>query len=123
MQSSDNLSDELSEFLNYYIKSLSDKEDNSESILVNLEPVVEKPTNDIVNLCKALPSCDVVCQETSRPSLAEIVIPKSPSESIKNTSSTLSLGGQQNKGKATGCTEAGLTGGGTRSNCLSQAFA
>jgi hypothetical protein len=123
MQSSGNLSDELFEFLNYYIKSLSDKEDNSESILVNLESVVEKLTNDIVNPCKALPSCDVVGQETSRPSLAEIVIPKSPSKSIKNTSSTLSLKGQQNKGKATGCTEAGLTGGATRSNCLSQAFA
>jgi hypothetical protein len=58
-----------------------------------------------------LPSCDVVGQETSRPSLAEILIPKSPSKSIKNTSSALSLGGQQNKGEATGCTEAGLTGG------------
>jgi hypothetical protein len=34
MQSLGNLSNELSEFVNYYIKSLIDKEDSSESILV-----------------------------------------------------------------------------------------
>jgi hypothetical protein len=97
MQSSGNLSDELSEFVNYYIKSLSDKEDSSESILVNLESVVEKPTNDIVNSCKALPSCDVVGQETSRPSLAEIVDLKSPNKSIEATNSTSTLGGGATK--------------------------
>jgi hypothetical protein len=36
MQSLGNLFEELSEFVNYYIKSLIDKEDSSESILVNL---------------------------------------------------------------------------------------
>jgi hypothetical protein len=54
-----------------------DKRDSSESILVNLELVVENLTNDIINSCKALPSCDVVGQESSRTSLAEIVDPKS----------------------------------------------
>jgi hypothetical protein len=60
-----------------------DKEDSSESILVNLELVVEKVTNDIINSCKALPSCDVVGQESSRTSLAEIVDPKYSSKSIE----------------------------------------
>jgi hypothetical protein len=110
MQSLGNLSDELSKFVNYYIKSLSDKEDSSESILVNLESVVEKPTNDIVNSCKALPSCDVVGQETSRRSLAEIVDLKSPNKSIEATNSTSTLGGQQNKGIGAGCAVTGLTG-------------
>jgi hypothetical protein len=60
-----------------------DKEDSSESILVNLELVVEKLTNDIINSCKALPSCDVVGQESSRTSLAKIVDPKSSKKSIE----------------------------------------
>jgi hypothetical protein len=122
MQSSGNLSDALSVFVNFRLKVFIDKEDSSDSIPVNLESVI-KPTNDIINPCKVLPNCDVVGQETTRLSLAEIVDPKSPSKRIKNTSSALSLGGQQNKGEATGCTEAGLTGGATRSNRLSQAFA
>jgi hypothetical protein len=71
MQSLENLSDELSEFVNYYIKSLSDKEDSLESILVNTESVVEKLTNDIISPCKTLPNCDVVGQETSQPSIAD----------------------------------------------------
>jgi hypothetical protein len=62
-------------------------------------------------LATKMPNCDVVGQETSQSSLAEIVDIKPPSKSIKNTSSALSLGGQKNKGEATGCTEAGLTGG------------
>jgi hypothetical protein len=57
MQSSGNLSDKLSEFVNYYLKSLIHKEDTSKSILVNLESVVENPTNDIINTCKA---CQIV---------------------------------------------------------------
>jgi hypothetical protein len=57
--------------VNHYLKCL---------IVVNLESVVEKPTNVIINPCKALPNCDVVGQETSRPSLAEIVEPKSQQE-------------------------------------------
>jgi hypothetical protein len=88
MQSSGNLSDELSEFVNYYIKSLIDKEDSLESIIVNLGWVVEKPTNDIINPCKTLPNCDVIGQETSRPCLAETVDLKSPKKSIEATSST-----------------------------------
>jgi hypothetical protein len=38
---------------------------------------------------------DVVSQETSRPSLNEIVDPKSPSKNIANTSSALTLGGKK----------------------------
>jgi hypothetical protein len=79
MQSCGNLSDELSEFVNYYIQSLSDKEYSSESILVNTESVVENLTNDIINPCKTLPACDVVGQETSRSSIVQIVDLKSPS--------------------------------------------
>jgi hypothetical protein len=94
MQSSGNLSNELSEFVNYYIKSLIDKEDSSESILVNLGSVIEKPTNDIINPCKTLPNFVVVGQETSRLSLAEIVDLKSPNKSIEATSSTSTLGGE-----------------------------
>jgi hypothetical protein len=74
---SGNLSDDLSEFVNHYLKCLIDKWDSSESILINLESVVEKPTNDIINPCKALPNCDAVGQETSLPSLSEIVELKS----------------------------------------------
>jgi hypothetical protein len=123
MQSSGNLSDDLSEFVNHCLKSLIDKEDSSESILVNLELVVEKLSNDIINHCEALPNCDVVGQESSRQPLAEIVDPKSPSKRTKATSSSSTLGGQQNKGEAAGCTEAGLTRGATRCNRLSQTFA
>jgi hypothetical protein len=110
MQSSGNLFDELSEFVNYYIKSLIDKEDCSESILVNLGSVVKKPTNDIINPCKTLPNCDVVGQETSWPSLAEIVDLKYPNKSIEATSSTSTLWGQQNKGNGAGCAAISLTG-------------
>jgi hypothetical protein len=67
---------------------LSDKEDSSESILVNTESIVEKLTNDIINPCKTLPNCDVVGQETSRPSIIEIVDLKSPNKSIEATFST-----------------------------------
>jgi hypothetical protein len=110
MQSSGNLSDALSVFVNFRLKVLIDKVDSSDPILVNLESVI-KPIDDIINPCKTLPNCDVVGQETSRPSLAEIVDLKSLNKSIEATSSTSTLEGQQNKGEATGCTEAGLTGG------------
>jgi hypothetical protein len=60
MQSSGNLSNDLSDFASFYLRCLIDKADSSESILVNLESVVEKPTDEIINPCKALPSCDVV---------------------------------------------------------------
>jgi hypothetical protein len=110
IQYSGNLSDELSELVNYYLKSLIDKEDSSGSISVNLESAIENLTNDIINPCNTLPNCDVVGQGTSRPSLAEIVDLKSPSKSIDATSSTSTLEGQQNKCNDDGCTVTGLTG-------------
>ena len=67
--------------------------------------VIEKPTN---NPCKNLP--DVAGQDTIRPSQAEIIEPKSPNKSTETKSSTSMLGGQQNKGKAAGCTATGLIG-------------
>ena len=57
-----------------------------------------------------MPICDVVGQDTVRPSQAEVVEPKSPCKSTETKSSTSTLGGQQNKGKAAGCTATGLTG-------------
>jgi hypothetical protein len=50
-------------------------------------------------LATKMPNCDVVGQETSQSSLAEIVDIKPPSKSIKNTSSALSLGGKKTKAK------------------------
>jgi hypothetical protein len=96
MQSLGNLSNNLSDFLSYYLKSLIDKEDNSDSIRVNLESVI-KPIDDIINPCKKLPNYDVVGQETSHPSLAEIVDLKSLNKSIEATSGTLTLGGNKTK--------------------------
>ena len=49
-----------------------------------------------------MPTCDVVCQETIRLSQAEFVDPKFPGKSTETTSSTSTLGGQQNKGKDAG---------------------
>jgi len=66
---------------------------------------IEKPAN---NPCKNLP--DVAVQDTIRLSQAEIVEPKSPGKNTETTSSTSTLGGQQNKGKDAGCTATGLTG-------------
>jgi hypothetical protein len=109
MQSLGNLSNDLSDFVSYYLKSLIDKEDSSDSIRVYLESVT-KPIDDIINPCKKLPNCDVVGQETSRPSLAEIVDLKSSNKSIEATSSTSTLGGQQNKGIGADCAVTGLTG-------------
>jgi hypothetical protein len=51
MQSSGNLSNNLSDFVSYYLKSLINKEDSSDSIRVNLESVI-KPIDDIINPCK-----------------------------------------------------------------------
>jgi hypothetical protein len=104
MQSSGNLSDALSVFVNFRLKVLIDKEDSSDSIRVNIEsaikePTIKEPANDIINACKALPNFDVVGQKTSRPSLAEIVAPKSPSKSIEATSSASTLGGNKTKVK------------------------
>jgi hypothetical protein len=57
-----------------------------------------------------LPNCDVVGQETSRSSLAEIVDLKSSNKSIEFTPSTSRLERQQNKGNGVGCAVTGLTG-------------
>ena len=103
IQSSDTLSDALSDLVQHLI----DQEASSILVPVIQESVTEKPTN---NPCKDLPICDVACQDTIRPSQAKIVEPKSPGKSTETKSSTSTLGGQQNKGKAAGCTVTGLTG-------------
>jgi hypothetical protein len=112
------------------------KKNSVDSISIIQKSAIEKLINDIIIPCKTLPNCDVVGQETSRPSLAEIVDLKSPNKSIRATSSTSTLGGQQNKGISAGCALTSLTGartgltgaqtgltGATQSNHLSQAFA
>ena len=103
MQSSGNLSD----FVSGIVKDFIDKENSSIQAPVVQKSVIEKPTN---NPCKDLPICDVVGQDTVRPSQAEIVEPNSPCKYTEINSSTSTLGGQQNKGKGVGCTTTGLTG-------------
>ena len=101
MQSSGNLPD----FVSGIVKDFIDKENSSIQAPVVQKSVIEKPTN---NPCKNLP--DVAGQDTIRSSQAEIIEPKSPNKSTETKSSTSMLGGQQNKGKAAGCTVTGLTG-------------
>ena len=103
VQSSDTLSYALSDLVQHLI----DQEASSILVPIIQESVIEKPTN---NPCKDLPTCDVACQDTILPSQAEFVDPKFPGKSTKTTSSTSTLGGQQNKGKDAGCTATGLTG-------------
>jgi len=87
---------------------LIDQENSSIPVPIIQKSVIEKPTN---NPCKDLPTCDVACQDTIRPSQAEFVDPKFTGKSTETTSSTSMLGGgQQNKGKDAGCTATGLTG-------------
>jgi hypothetical protein len=86
------------------------KKNSVDSISIVQKSAIEKPINDIIVPCKTLPNCDVVGQETSRPSLAEIVDLKSPNKSIEATSSSSMLGGQQNKGIGAGCVLTSLTG-------------
>ncbi|EAY86316.1 hypothetical protein OsI_07691 [Oryza sativa Indica Group] len=105
IQSSGTISTRLSTYVKFFIT----EEDKVDSIPVDQELAIEKPTNAIIDPCN-LPNCDVVGQETNRSSLAEIVDPKSPSMSIKSVSSTSTLGGQQNKGNGAGCIVTGLTG-------------
>jgi hypothetical protein len=93
------------------VDDLLNKKNSVDLIPFNRESVSEEPAIVMSNPCKVLPNCNDVGQETSRSSLVEIVDPKSPSKSIETTSSASMLGGQQNKGEAAGCTEAGLTGG------------
>ena len=83
---------------------LIDIVDKVNPIPVIQKSAIEKPAN---YPCKNLP--DVACQDTIRPSQAEIVEPKSPNKSTKTKSSTSTLGGQQNKGKDAGCITTGLT--------------
>ena len=92
VQSSDTLSDALSDFVQYLI----DQEASSILVPVIQESVIEKPTN---NSCKDLPTCDVACQDTIRSSQAEIVEPKSPSKSTEIKSGTSTLGGNKTKEK------------------------
>jgi len=100
MQSSGTLSDVLSSF----VKHLIDKEDSSIPTPVIQESAFEKPT---IDPCKILPI--VAGQDEIRLSQTEFVDPKSPRKSTETISSSSTLGGQQNKGKGTGCTATGLT--------------
>ena len=84
-----------------------DQESGSILVPVIQESVIEKTTN---NPCKDLPTCDVACQDTIPPFQTEFVNPKFPIKSTKTKSSTLTLGGQPNKGKPAGCIATGLTG-------------
>jgi hypothetical protein len=76
-----------------FVDDLLNIKNSVDLIPFNIKSVSEEPAIVMSNPCKILPNCDVVGQETSRPSLARIVDPKSPCKSIKNTSSALSLGG------------------------------
>ena len=90
-----------------FVDDLINKKKSVDPISVPEKSVVEKPTH---NPCKDLPTCDVANQDTIRPFQAEFVNPKSSSKSTETITSTSMLGGQQNKGKGSGCTAAGLTG-------------
>ena len=96
----------ISGFLNF-VNDQINRNKSVDPTPVIQKSVIQKPTN---NPCKDLPTCDVACQDTIRSSQAKIVEPKSPSKSTETTSSTSTLGGQQNKGKTAGCTATGLTG-------------
>ena len=74
VQSSDTLSNALSDFVQYLI----DQEDSSIPVPTIQKSVIEKPTN---NPCKDLPTCDVACQDTIRSSQPEFVDPKFSSKS------------------------------------------
>jgi hypothetical protein len=93
-----------------FVDDLRNKKNSVDLIPFNRESVSEELTIVMSNPCNVLPNCDVVGQETSRLSQAEIVDLKSPNKSIEATSSTSTLGGQQNKGIIAGCAVTGLTG-------------
>ena len=84
----------LSNVISSVFKDLIDQIDSSIQAPVAQKSVIEKPTN---NPCKNL--LDVACQDTIRPSQAEIVEPKSPSKSTETKSSTSTLGGNKTKAK------------------------
>jgi len=88
-------SDTLFNIVSGIIKNLIDQENSSIQASVVQKSVIEKQTN---NPCKDLPICDVVGQDTVRPSQAEIVKPNSPCKSTETKSSTSTLG--RNKTKA-----------------------
>jgi len=90
-----------------FVDDLIDKKKSVDPIPVIQKSAIEKPTN---NPCRDLPICDVAGQDTIRPSQAEIVEPNSPNKYTETNSSTSTFGGQQNKGKSTGCTATDLTG-------------
>jgi hypothetical protein len=96
-----------------FVDDLRNKKNSVDLIPFNGDSVSEEPAIVMSNPCNVLHNCDVVGQETSRPSLAEIVDLKSPNKSIEPTSSTSTLRGQQNKGIGAGCAVTGLTGGQT----------
>jgi hypothetical protein len=58
------------------------KKNSVDSIFIVQKSAIEKPINGIIIPCKTLPNCDVVGQETSRPSIAQIVDLKSPNKRI-----------------------------------------
>ena len=86
MQSSGNLPD----FVSGIVKDFIDKENSSTQARVVQKSVIEKPTN---NPCKDLLICDVVGQDTVRPSQTEIVEPNSPCKYTEINSSTSTLAG------------------------------
>ena len=69
---------------------LIDIVDTVNPIPVIQKSAIEKPAN---YPCKNLP--DIACQDTIRPSQAEIVEPKSPNKSTETKSSTSTLGGNK----------------------------
>ena len=100
VQSSDMLSDALSDLVQYLI----DQEDSSIPVPVIQKLVIEKLTN---NPCESLPN--IAGRDTIWLSQAEFVDPKLPQKSIEIISSTSTLGGQQGKDKEAGCDKTSLT--------------
>jgi hypothetical protein len=101
VQSSDMLSDALSDLVQYLI----DQEDSSIPVPVIQKLAIEKSAT---NPCETL--SNVAGQDEIRPFQDEFVDPKSPRKSRETTSSTSTFGGQQNKGKGAGCASTILTG-------------
>jgi hypothetical protein len=50
-----------------FVDDLLNRKNSADLVPINQESVSEKPPIDMPNLCKTLPNCDVVGQETSRP--------------------------------------------------------
>ena len=86
---------------------LINKKKSVDPISVIQKSAVEKPTN---NPCNDLLTCDVAGQDTIQPSQAKLSNQISLARAQKLSLVLLRWGGQQNKGKGTGCTAIGLTG-------------